>query len=145
MAAIRDLSGAADKWVRRAGVAGEDYRKGVESPRTPWDTASAAAAGSYQTAVTAAAGRGAYAAGIRKAGSAKWSRNAIAKGPTRFAEGVGLATGEWQAGFGPYHQAISSLQLPARGPAGSPQNLQRVQVVAAALRALKDRTSGTAR
>lgn len=145
MAAIRDLTASADKWVRRAGVAGDDYRRGVEAPRTPWDAASIAADASYRTAVTQAAQAGRFSAGVRKAGAQKWSRNAAAKGPARFAEGVQLATGEWQAGFGPYQQAISSLQLPARGPAGSPQNLQRVTAVASALRALKERTAGTSR
>jgi len=63
------------------------------------------------------------------------------KGPQRFAEGVQLAEGEWQKGFGPYHTAISNLSLPARGPAGSPANLQRVAAIATTLRAVKDRNS----
>lgn len=145
MANIKSLEASADKWTRRASVAGEDYRKGVESPRTPWDQAAAAAAQSYQQGVTAAATSGRFAAGVRKAGNAKWQRNSAAKGPNRFAEGVSLAVGEWQAGFQPYQSAISSLQLPARGPAGSPQNLQRVTAVATALRAVRERAGGTSR
>jgi hypothetical protein len=145
MANVKPIEQSADKWQRRAAVAGEDYRKGVESPRTPWDTASSAAAGSYQQGVTQAAAQGRYAAGIRRAGAGKWQRNSMAKGPNRFAEGVQLAVGEWQTGFAPYQTAISGLQLPPRGPAGSPQNLQRVTAVATALRAVRERTSGTAR
>lgn len=138
MAAIKDIGDSARKWANRAAVAGEDYRQGIANPRQAWDTASIAADGNYRQGVTAAASAGRYAAGIRKAGVERWRKNATTKGPQRFAEGVNLATDEWQAGFGPYQAAINSLQLPARGPAGSAQNLQRVTAVAQALRRVKE-------
>jgi hypothetical protein len=144
MAAIKPLEASAQKWTRRAQVAGEDYRAGVTNPRTPWDQASIAADSTYRQAVTQAATAGRYMGGIRKAGIERWRTNAVQKGPQRFAEGVQLAEGEWQRGFAPYQTAIGSLSLPARGPVGSPQNFQRVQAVATALRAVRDRT-GTAR
>jgi len=137
MAAIKPLDESADKWTRRAAVAGEDYKAGVTNPRTAWDTASIAADGNYRTAVTAAATGGRYASGVRKAGASRWREGAVNKGPQRFAEGVQLAVGEWQKGFAPYQAAVSSLQLPARGPVGSPQNLARVGAVATALRNVK--------
>ena len=144
MAAIKALEQSAQKWTRRAQVAGEDYRAGVTNPRTPWDQASIAADGAYRQAVTAAATAGRYAGGIRRAGVERWRTNAVAKGPQRFAEGVQLAEGSWQQGFAPYQTAIGSLTLPPRGPVGSPQNFQRVQAVAQALRAVRERT-GTSR
>lgn len=137
MAAIKPLDQAADKWTRRAAVAGPDYQAGVSSPRTPWAQASAGAGANYRQAVTAAAASGAYEAGVRAAGDEKWRAGALAKGPQRFAEGVALATGQWQRGFSPYADTISRLTLPPRGPVGSPQNLQRVTAIAAALRATK--------
>lgn len=138
MAAIKPMEQASDKWTRRAAVAGEDYRQGVNNPRVPWDQASVAADGNYRQGVTAAANAGRYAGGVRRAGVERWRNAATQKGPQRFAEGVALATGEWQRGFQPYHTAISNLTLPPRGPAGSPQNLQRVSTVATALRAVRD-------
>ena len=145
MAAIKPIEVSSSKWTRRASVAGEDYRAGVENPRTPWDQASRAADPVYRQAVTAAAAAGRYAAGVQRAGVERWRTNAIAKGPTRFAEGVQLAVGDWQRGFAPYQAAIQAVQLPARGPAGSPQNLQRVTVIASALRQLKERAGGGSR
>jgi len=138
MAAVKPLEMSSDKWTRRAAVAGEDYRAGVSNPRVPWDQAAVAADANYRQGVTAAANAGKFAAGVRKAGAEKWRNASVQKGPQRFAEGVALAQGEWQRGFQPYHTAIANLQLPARGPAGSPQNLQRVSAVAAALRAVRD-------
>lgn len=139
MAAIKPIEQSSQKWTRRAQVAGEDYRFGVTNPRTPWDTAAIAAEATYRQAVTDAATKGRYSGGIRRVGVEKWRTNATQKGPQRFAEGVQLAEGEWQRGFAPYQAALSSLSLPARGPAGSPQNLQRVQAVSTALRAVRDR------
>ncbi len=141
MANIKPLEQSGAKWVERAGVSGAAYTAGVTNPRTPWAAAAQAGDANYRAGVAAASTSGAYARGVRAAGDARWRENAIAKGPSRFAEGVALARDQWAKGFGPYQAAISSLTLPARGPVGSPGNLQRVAAVATALRALKGRAA----
>lgn len=140
MAEIKDIARAADKWQRRAAVAGIDYAEGVRSPRRSWSEAAAAAQQSYTQAVTQAAQQGRYAAGIKRVGEGRWVEASTRKGPNRFTEGVSLAVGEWQEGFGPYAEAIRALKLPERGPTGSPQNLQRVQAIAQALRGVREKT-----
>ena len=137
MAAIKAIDASATKWAQRAAIAGPAYADGVQNPRTPWATAAAAANGAYVAGVTAAAQAGRFAAGINKAGNTKWQTAAVSKGPTRYAEGVSMAQGAWTAGFQKYQSAISALTLPARAPAGSPQNLQRVQAVTQSLHSLK--------
>lgn len=137
MANMKDITQSADKWQRRAAVAGPDYQAGVSSPRRSWSEAAAAANDSYRAAVTAAATEGRYKAGVSRAGDARWRDGAMQKGPSRFAEGVSLAVGQWQSGFQPYAEAIKRVSLPARGPAGSPQNLQRVAAISTALRGVK--------
>lgn len=139
MAAIKPLEQASDKWVRRAAVASPDYAQGVESPRQNWEEAAVAADSNYRAGVTAAANAGRFAAGVRAAGSEKWKRGALQKGPSRFTEGVTLAKDDWAKGFSPYREAIASIKLPPRGPAGSPANLQRVAAIATALRQLRER------
>lgn len=145
MAAIKPLEQSSEKWIRRAQVAGPDFQAGVTNPRASWSAASSAADANYRQAVTAAAAAGRFAAGVRKAGDEKWRANSLAKGPSRFAEGVQLAVGEWQKGFGPYQQTIAGVTLPPRGPTGSPQNIQRVAAIATALRQVKERAGGGAR
>jgi hypothetical protein len=137
MAAIKPLDTSAAKYTSRASIAGPAYAAGIANPRTPWAAASAAANSNYVAGVTQAANAGRYSSGVRAAGDAKWAGNATAKGPQRYAEGVQLAQGLWATGFQRYHAAIGSLNLPARGPSGSPANLQRVQAVTSALHALK--------
>lgn len=140
MAAIKDIGQSGDKWQRRAQVAGPDYTAGVENPRRQWAEAAAGADATYRQAVTEAAAQGRFGAGVRRAGDARWREGAVAKGPSRFAEGVSLAVGRWQTGFNPYQAAIARVQLPPRGPAGSPQNLQRVAAIAQTLRQVKTGT-----
>ena len=136
MAAIKELSDASDKWVRRASVAGPDYVKGITDPRRPWAESAIKADGTYRQAVTQAANQGRYARGIKSAGEEKWKRNALQKGPGRFAEGVAVAKNDWEEGFKPFREAIASLDLPPRGPKGSAQNIQRVTAIAQTLRQL---------
>jgi hypothetical protein len=140
MAAIKPIDQASDKWVRRASVAGADYQQGVTNPRKPWAESAAQAEGNYKAGVTAAANAGRYGTGVKAAGDEKWRQNALKKGPGRFAEGVAIGKDEWNKGFMPYHTCISGVTLPARGPKGSPQNIQRVAAIATALRALKERS-----
>ncbi|MGR3319638.1 MAG: hypothetical protein ACUZ8O_14315 [Candidatus Anammoxibacter sp.] len=136
MAAIKELADASDKWVRRASVAGPDYIKGITNPRRPWAESSIKAEASYKQAVTDAANKGRFSRGVKLAGEEKWKRNALQKGPGRFAEGVAVAKQDWEDGFKPFREAIAALELPPRGPKGSPQNIQRVAVIATTLRAL---------
>lgn len=139
MAAIKPLEQSGSRWSRRAASAAPDYQAGVQAPRRDWATASAEANAIYQAAVTQAASQGRYAAGVKRVGSQKWQQAAAQKGPGRFAEGVSIAVDEWQKGFSPYHQAISAVSLPARGPKGSPQNIQRVAAIATTLNQLRAR------
>lgn len=140
MAAIKPIEQSGDKWQRRAAVAGPDYQAGIDNPRQQWQAATVAAEQNYRSAVTAAAGAGRFSAGVTKAGNAKWQENAKKKGPGRFAEGVALAVGAWQKGFGPIQAAFSSLSPPPRGVTGSPANLQRVAAFNQAARRAVGRT-----
>ena len=139
MSNIKPIGVSSEKWQRRAAGATQDYSAGVSSPRTPWAAASAAGENNYKQGVTAAAARGAYGKGVKAAGDASWQKGAQIKGPSRYAEGVSLATDDWQKGYSPYHSAVAALTLPARGPKGSPQNLQRVNMVATTLRGVYEK------
>jgi hypothetical protein len=139
MANIKPIGQSSSKWVSRAAVAGPDYLAGVSNPRIQWETATVAAEGNYKSAVVAAANSGKFGRGARRAGNAKWVMGATKKGPSRFAEGVAIAQPNWESGFRPYQTAIETLVLPARGPKGSPANLQRVAAVATTLRAIAEK------
>jgi hypothetical protein len=137
MAQIRSAAEIADKWRRVTPGRTEDYRLGVQNPRVDWENATAAAEGTWRDGVTAAAARGAFAKGVREAGTIKWQTNTLLKGPGRFAEGVQIGVEAYERGFAPYRDVIERTVLPPRRPKGDPGNIERVRAISQALRAKK--------
>ena len=132
-----DAGRASAKWSRVSAQRGEDYTAGVQNPRTSWSAATRGATESYKQGVAAAIARGGFEKGVAATGDAGWQKGAVEKGPARFAQGVQLAQPAYEAGVGKYLQVINATALPPRGPKGDPRNLQRVVVLATALRKAK--------
>lgn len=127
----------AQRWAQRTAAATSDYVAGVASPRQSWQAATVAAAPAHKAAITEALARGAFEKGVQKAGDGKWSAAAQGKGAERFGPGAAAGVGDYQQGVQKYLQVIESTPLPPRGPKGDPRNIQRVAVLAAALRKAK--------
>ena len=136
---VKPLAEVASKWGRRAASAGPEYENGVRNPSGDWQAGSVAAKGAWQLGVTQAAARDAFSKGVTQAGNTRWQEKAISKGPSRFADGVSKGEGDYQKNVAPYLDAIARTDLPARGPAGSEANLNRMQAIPRALAALKRR------
>lgn len=129
---IKSLDKIREKWVRRAGSAGAEYEEGVTNPGKDWEVNTKAAEAAYMAGLQASMAKKTWAKGL-SGKKEKWARNAINKGASRYPGGVALAGGDYQTGFGPSHAVIAGLTLPARGPAGDPANIRRVEMVDKAL------------
>jgi hypothetical protein len=143
MANIPNQADIARKWTARASQSSNYYTNGVQNPRRSWADSAAAANETYTTAVTEAAQAGRFAAGVRKAGEAKWQQNAVQKGPSRYTQGVQVGQDAYTKGFAPYHQAIESVQLPPRFPRGDPRNFDRVRAIGQALNQRRQQELGS--
>lgn len=137
MAKIKTAAEIAAKWARVTPQRVQDYKLGVENPTTDWAKATESAESSYDTGVQKAIQDKRFKKGVTKAGTAKWQKNTLEKGPNRFAEGVAISEPEFQQGFEPYREVIASIQLPPRFAKGDPRNIERVKVIAEALRKRK--------
>jgi hypothetical protein len=133
----RVRTGAANKWARRAGAATEDFKSGVENPRTDWAAATIAAAPSQAAGVQAAIASGRFQKAVAKSGTAKWKDKTMGKGADRFASGVAAAQTDYEQGIAPYTEVLNSVSLPARGAKGDPKNYDRVKAIGEALRKKK--------
>jgi hypothetical protein len=133
MPPIKALTRISDKWKRQAETSQQDYEEGIRNPRADWAEKSTQANPNWKAGVTAAIQSDRYATGVKIAGTEKWARRAIELGPSRWAQGIQVAGDAYETGFAPYRSVIERLQLPARGPKGSPQNIRRVEAVATAL------------
>jgi hypothetical protein len=128
---------AAEKWTRKANASTQDYTDGINAPRTPWASSTAAAEGNYEAGVQAGIAKKRFGAGVRKAGDSTWQKGATEKGGARWAPGIAAAADKFGAGIAGVLQTISGVTLPPRGIKGDPRNLQRVTVIANALHAKK--------
>ncbi|MBA7525250.1 hypothetical protein ES705_17401 [subsurface metagenome] len=116
MAEIKALSAIKEKWERVTPLRTEDYRLGIERPKRDWEEETAGAKVNWKMGVDAAAAKDLFAKGVREAGTQKWRKNALAKGPSRFSEGVMIAAPDFEKGFAPYHAAIERVDLGPRFP-----------------------------
>lgn len=135
--AVKDAATAAKKFVNNAQLAGPAYTAGVQNAGATWQANTKAASDTWAQGVTQAAQQGRFGAGVNNASANKFQTRASTVGPQRFTSGVAASGDAWQNNTQPYLNTIASLNLPPRGVKGSPNNLQRVAVVAQALRAKK--------
>ena len=133
----KDAGSIASKWSQRAGAASQDYATGVQGAGSAWQQNTAAAEQAYQDGVTQAIAKKRFGAGVTANAASRFVRKATTDGPQRFASGVQGSTDSYTAGVQPYLDVLKGVNLPPRGPKGSPANMQRAQVVAMALRAKK--------
>jgi hypothetical protein len=130
---MKDVATIAAKFASRAQQAAPEYAAGVKDPSADWATVTSAAADSYEQGVTQAIGRKAFQKGVAAAGTAKWQTKAATVGASRYGTGVAGAVEAYATGFAKSAQILANLNLPPRGPKGSPSNINRVQAVADAL------------
>lgn len=138
MAAIRGLDVISRKWARVSSASGPSYEEGVVNPVRDYAAGALVANEAWKAGTQAAISGNRFEAGVKRTGTAKWQKNAIAKGPARFSQGVAIAAPDYEAGFAPYREAIAGVQLPARGARRSPQNMQRVTAMVQAISTKKE-------
>jgi len=134
---IPPITDIANKWKTITPTRVADYEAGIRNPRRDWLINTANAGSRWINAMQMQSTWQAWANGISKCGHAGWKAATIAKGIPRWGQGVTASGNKYQDGFAPYRDCISNLDLPPRGPAGAPQNLERVRVISEALHNLK--------
>lgn len=127
---------AAEKWSRVTPGRQQDYTAGVAAAGNEWQEAVNRSEDAWNAGVAQAAAEDRYMAGVAGK-AARYSQRAQSVGGPRWAQGVQNARADYERAIAPIFNAISSLTLPPRAQRGAPQNLQRVQVVVEALRAVR--------
>lgn len=134
---IPPITDIATKWKTITPTRVADYERGVRNPRADWLISTANAASRWVTAMQMQSTWQAWGLGVNNCGTTGWQSATIAKGIPRWGPGVTASGNKYQNSFAPYRDCIANLDLPPRGPAGAPQNLERVRVIAEALHNLK--------
>jgi len=131
---FKSIATYSDKYRRRASVAGPDYLAGIQNPKRPYASSAIAGEANFATAMTQVIAAKSRAAGIQKAGDAKWLEGGTLKGQVRFGPGVDAGAKYYEANLAPIQQTVSAVSLPVRGPKGSEVNFTIPAVVARAFR-----------
>jgi hypothetical protein len=140
---VRSVQDSAEKFKTRAAAAAPDYQKGVANAGGRWQAGAEAAEDAWATGTSEAVAQRRFGAGVRKAGAQRYQTKATQLGPDRFRTGVAAAAGDWQAGFAPFANALSSFDAGPKGPRGSAQNKDRANRVADHLRKTRMEQLGT--
>ena len=143
MVKVKSLEEIKRKWTEVTPGRAPYYESGVRNPREDWASRAAGAESAWQQGVQEAITQGRFAKGVRRAGTEKWQRKALAVGVRRWPEGVRAAADDYASGFAPYRDVIERLTLPDRRAKGDPANIERVRVIAQALHKKKLELLGT--
>jgi len=127
----------AEKWARVTPQRAEDYAIGIRNPKKDWEQATTEAIPAWQDGITKAIANKSFDRGVKKAGSAKWLRKSEEVGAARFGPGVQAAVEDYRQAFEPFKAVIEATKLPPRFAKGDPRNIERVRVIAEALRKKK--------
>ncbi len=130
---VKSAAEAAKKWGEVTPGRSGYYQAGAAAAGADWEANTIAAQKSFVAGVTAGNIGQMFAGGVKKAGSAKFTRKVTEVGGQRFGQGVSAAIQDYQSGAEPMLATIASLTLPPRAPRGSSSNLERVRVIADAL------------
>lgn len=133
MVDVKPVSQWATKWKTRAGGAATDYTNGAIAAANKYQAAASQAGPTWAQGVQEAAGRGAYAQGVNRAGAQGYSTGVQAKGSVRYAGGIAAGEQKYTAGAQRVASVLQGVTLSQRQPRGSPANLQRVAEIANAL------------
>jgi len=140
--AVKSASIIAKKWADvtpgRAGY----YESEAPAAGAEWESSTLGAGGTYKASVSAAGIQERFVGGVRKAGAAKFSRKVKDVGVARYGPGVSAAKADMETGVAPFRDALDGLEIPDRGPRGSPANYAIVQKVGDVL--YKKRLAGLA-
>jgi hypothetical protein len=134
--AVKNATDSATKFATRAAAAGPAYTAGVTNAGQKWQQNTITSAPNWAAGVQLAISDGRFVNGVT--GSAtKYQTNASTKGARNYVPGVQAAGPTWQAKTTPFLNVIANLTLPPKAPTGSPANIQRVSIIADALRQAK--------
>lgn len=132
---VKDVSASAVKWGDNASRAAAEFAAGAEASAELWASRTQASADNFGQAISAPGIKQRFAAGVRRAGAAKFARKIRDVAADRFGPGVNAAKQDYSAGVEPFFSTLAALTLSARKPRGDPANYNRSQEVGKALNA----------
>jgi len=136
MVKTKGIERSVSNWKGGVAGAGGRYTEGILAT-TGFLEAALKGEERYKAEVVRAAGEGRRAAGLQKAGEAKWKDKASKLGPSRWSAGVNAAESDYRKGLQPVLTVIEGVTLPDKTGDARTDTANRAGAIAEALQKAK--------
>jgi len=130
---VKSASEIATKWADVTPARASYYEQEAPAAGAEWEANTVAAGGTYKAGISVAGIEQRFVGGVKRAGAAKFARKVKDVGVSRYAPGGAAAKEDFASGFADYQAVLDGLEIPDRGPRGSPANYAIVAKVGDAL------------
>jgi len=130
---VKTATEIAQKWADVTPTKSAYYEAEAPAAAEAWERNTAAAGAVYKAGIAVAGIEKRFVGGVKRAGAAKFRRKVEDVGVSRYSPGVTAAKADMEAGFAPYRDVLDGMDIPDRGPRGSPGNYAIVEKVGSAL------------
>ena len=130
---VKSASEIATKWADVTPARASYYEQEAPAAGAEWEANTVAAGGTYKAGISVAGIEQRFVGGVKRAGAAKFARKVKDVGVARYGPGVAAAKEDMAKGVADYLAVLEALEIPDRGPRGSPANYAIVQKVGDAL------------
>ena len=130
---VKSAEEIATKWAEVTPARASYYEEAAPEAAEDWHDNTVAAGGTYKAGISVAGIEKRFVGGVKRAGAAKFRRKVKDVGVSRYSPGVTAAKDDMKDGFEDYQAVLDGMEIPDRGPRGSPANYAIVQKVGDAL------------
>jgi len=130
---VKSASDIADKWAAVTPQRASYYAAEAPAAGAEWEANTVGAGPVYLAGIQVAGIDKRFVGGVKRAGAAKFSRKVKDVGVARYSPGVTAAKEDMAKGIADYIGVLEGLEIPDRGPRGSPGNYAIGQIIGDAL------------
>ncbi len=130
---VKSAAEVAQKWADVTPARASYYETEAPAAADEWFTNTTGAGGTYKAGISVAGIKERFVGGVRRAGAEKFRRKVKEVGVARYGPGVAAAKEDMAKGIADYLALLEGMEIPDRGPRGSPANYAIVQKVGDAL------------
>jgi len=130
---VKSASDIATKWAEVTPARASYYEAEAPAAAAEWEANTVQAGGTYKAGISVAGIEKRFIGGVKRAGAGKFARKVRDVGVARYSPGVTAAKADFESGFADFQAVLDGLEIPDRGPRGSPGNYAIVEKVGSAL------------
>lgn len=122
---VRSAAEATEEWLRAAPLSLPKYKRGITSPKRPWQESTLASEDIYEDEVQKAIAAKRFGKGVGGSSNAEHQAMSLSKGAANYPGGIRAGKTKYNRKITPVLAYMSNIDLPPPGGRGSPENIAR--------------------